>query len=163
MSINRAFCKIPQARVLWVGRGDRESEGQVSPVPEWPQEAQKRHWARLEPYFVTFVLFVVEPLTQLAGQRELSREKPGERSLAGQVRSLLFHGDARFRILQTAPLYSWSLRRRKYFRDRLPLYGRYCTLNRGEHSFISGILTLFLGPWSTSRPRQCSTAQAPHA
>ncbi len=48
------------------------------------------------------VLFVVEPFTPLAGQRELSREKPGERSLAGQVSSLLFHGDARFRILQKA-------------------------------------------------------------
>ena len=127
----RAFCKIPQARVLWVGRGDREFEEQVRSLPEWPQEAQmlewaglksyfgirvhstrlsveppqkaqKRDWARREPYFVTFVLFVVKPFTTFAGQRELSRVKPGERSLAGPVRSLLFHGDARFRILQKA-------------------------------------------------------------
>ena len=125
------FCKILQARVLWVGRGDREFEGQVRSVPEWPQEAQKlesaglkshlgigvhrtrlsverpqkaqkRDWARLEPFFVTFLLFVVEPFATFAGQRELSREKPGKRSLEGQVRSLLFHGDARFRILQRA-------------------------------------------------------------
>ena len=71
-------------------------ESQVRSVPEWPQEAQKLEsaglkshsgigvhrtrlsverpqkaqkpdWARLEPYFVTFVLFVVEPFTPLAG------------------------------------------------------------------------------------------------
>ena len=40
---------------------------------------------------MNFVLFVVEPFTTFAAQRELSREKPGERSLAGQVRSLLLH------------------------------------------------------------------------
>ena len=57
---------------------------------ERPQEAQKRDWARLEPYFVTFVLFVVELFTPFAGQRELSRERPGEGSLAGPVRSLSF-------------------------------------------------------------------------
>ncbi len=103
-----------------MGRGNSEFEGQVRSVPEWPQEAQKlesagpkshsgirvprtwlsveppqkaqkRDWARLEPYFVTFVLFVVEPFATFAGQRELSREKTGEGSLAGQVRALLYH------------------------------------------------------------------------
>ena len=81
-----------------------------------PQKAQKRDWARLEPYFVTFVLFVVEPFTPLAGQREHSREKPGERSLAGQVRSLLFHGNARFRILQKAQgFFTWMHRMHRIF------------------------------------------------
>ena len=71
-------------------------------MPEWPQEAQEQDWARLEPYFVPFVLFVVELFTTIAGQRELLRDMPGERSLAGQERSLLFQRDARFRILQKA-------------------------------------------------------------
>ena len=53
-----------------------------------------------------FVLFVVEPFLSFAGQRELSREKPGERSVEGQVCSLLFHGDAPFRISQKAPLFN---------------------------------------------------------
>ena len=83
---------------------------------ERPQKAQKQDWARLEPYFVTFVLFVVEPFTPFAKQRELSREKPGERSLAGQVRSLLFHGDARFRNLQKAQgFFTWMHRMHRIF------------------------------------------------
>ena len=49
-----------------------------------------------------FVLFVVEPFTPFTRQRGLSGEKSGESSLAGRVRSLLIHGDARFRILQKA-------------------------------------------------------------
>ena len=134
ISFARTFCKSPQARVLWVGMEDRKFEGQIRSVPEWPQEAQKlqsaglyshsgirvhRGWfsverpqkaqkrdgASLEPYFVPFVLFVVEPFTPLAGQREPFLEKPGERSLAGQNPSLLSHGDARFRIMQKARLF----------------------------------------------------------
>ena len=71
-----------------------------------PSNGHKRHkngigqdWS---PNFVTFVLFVVELFSTFAGQRELSREEPGERSLAEQVRALLFCGNARFRILQKA-------------------------------------------------------------
>ena len=71
-----------------------------------PSSGHKRHkksdWTRLEPYFVTFVLFVVDPFTAFAGQRELSREKLGERSLAGQVRTLFYRADAQFRVLQKA-------------------------------------------------------------
>ena len=54
-----AFCKIPQATVLWVGRADREFEGRVRSVPEWPQEAQKRESTSPESHFVPSVLFVV--------------------------------------------------------------------------------------------------------
>lgn len=71
---------------------------------ERPQKAQKRDWARLGPDFVPFVLFVVELFTSFTWQRQPSQEKPGERLLAGQVRSLFFYGDARFRILQKALL-----------------------------------------------------------
>ena len=95
---------------------------QESGLPERgsPSNGHKRHkngnWARLEPYFVTFVLFVVEPFTPFARQRELSREKPGERSLVGQVRSLLSHGDARFRILQKAQgFFTWMHRMHRIF------------------------------------------------
>ena len=53
-------------------------------------------------FFVPFVLFVVEPFLPFAGQRKLSRKNPREKSLAGQVHSLLFHGEDRSRILQKA-------------------------------------------------------------
>ena len=54
-----------------------------------PSNGHKRHkngiGQRLEPCFVPFVLFVVEPFTPFAGQQEVSRTKLGERSFVGQV------------------------------------------------------------------------------
>ena len=74
-----AFCNIPQARVLGTGGRDSEFEEKVGSVTDWPQEAQKRDRSRLEPLFVPFVLFVVEPVPPFAGQGEplISEEAAG--------------------------------------------------------------------------------------
>ena len=48
---------------------------------ERPQKAQKRDWASLVPYFVPFVLFVVEPFAAIGTLRELCRKRSEDRIL----------------------------------------------------------------------------------
>ena len=74
---SRAFCKIPQARVLWVGRGDGIFEGQVRSLFEWPQRAQKHHRPVSNPILCLLCFLWLSSFTTFGRQWEPCRERQG--------------------------------------------------------------------------------------